>query len=146
MKALGLVVSDKKIFENFILKTYSLTLWPIYATNWNGLNNFDRGPPRDHSCEVWSKSNERLKRRCRLKKLLTDGQTDARTMDDGQWAITKAHLKTKFLIFISFSFCMKRCSQSVSNCIELICIRIHLSTLLWQYRSNSHYEHKQNYL
>jgi len=57
MKALGLVVSDKKIFESFISKTYLLTRGPTYATNWNGLNNFDRGPPRDHSCEVWSNSH-----------------------------------------------------------------------------------------
>jgi len=83
MKALGLVVSDKKIFENCILKTYFLTPWPTYATNWNGLNNLDRGPPRDHSCEVWSKSNERFQRRCCLKKLLTHARTDARTPDDG---------------------------------------------------------------
>jgi len=43
MKALGLEVSDKK--------TYFFTLWPTltYATNWNGLNNFGRGTPRDHS-------------------------------------------------------------------------------------------------
>ena len=41
MKALSPVVSDKKIFESCILKTYFLTLWPTYATNWNGLNNFD---------------------------------------------------------------------------------------------------------
>ena len=54
---MGLVVSDKKIFENCILINYFLTLWPDYATNYNGLNNFDRGPPRDHSCEVWSKFN-----------------------------------------------------------------------------------------
>jgi len=33
MKAVGLVVSDKKIFENCILKTYFLTLWPTYVTN-----------------------------------------------------------------------------------------------------------------
>jgi len=52
MKALGLAVSDEKIFESFILKTYLLTLWPTYATNWNGLNNFDKEPPRDHSCAV----------------------------------------------------------------------------------------------
>jgi len=63
---MGLVVSDKKIFENCILKTYFLTPWPTYATNWNGLNNFDRGTPRDHSCEVWSKSNELYQRRSRL--------------------------------------------------------------------------------
>ena len=93
MKVLGLVVSDKKIFENCILKTYILTPWPTYATNWNGLNKFDRGPPRDHSCEVWSKFNKRFQRRCCLKKLLTDGRTDART-DDGHWRITKAHLST----------------------------------------------------
>jgi len=52
MKALGLVVSDKKNFENCILKTYFLTPCPNYATNQNHLNNFGRGPPRDHSCEV----------------------------------------------------------------------------------------------
>ena len=44
MKALGLVVSDKKIFENCILKTYFLTLWHTYATNQNHLNKFGRGP------------------------------------------------------------------------------------------------------
>jgi len=88
MKALGLVVSDKKIFESCILKTYFLTPWPTYATNWNGLNNFDRGPPRDHSCEVWSKSNKQFQRRCCFKKLLTHGRThartDGRTTDDGR--------------------------------------------------------------
>jgi len=65
MKALGLVVSDKKIFENCILKTYFLTLLPTYATNWNKLNNFGRGPPRDLSCEVfvkiqWAVSEEEM--------------------------------------------------------------------------------------
>jgi len=39
MKALGLAVSDKKIFENCIFKKY----------HQNHLNNFGRGPPRDHS-------------------------------------------------------------------------------------------------
>jgi len=89
MKALGLVVSDKKILENCILKTYFLTPWLTYATNLNGLNKFDSRPPRDHACDVWSKSNMRFQMRCCLKKLLTHG----RTMDDGQWAITKAHLE-----------------------------------------------------
>ena len=84
MKALGIVVSDKKIFENCILNNYFLTPWPTYATNWNSLNTFDRGLPRDHSCEVWSKSNEWFQRRSCLKKL-TDGRThqSRRTMDNG---------------------------------------------------------------
>jgi len=50
MKALGLLVSDKKIFENCIWKTYFVTPLPTYATNQKRLNNFGRGPPRDHSC------------------------------------------------------------------------------------------------
>ena len=54
-------------FWKFHFKTYLLTPWPTYTTNCNGLNNFDRGPPRDHSCEVWSNSYKRFKRRCRLK-------------------------------------------------------------------------------
>jgi len=79
MKALGIVVLDKKIFENCILKTYFLNPWPTYGTNWNNLNNFGRGPPRDHSCEVWSKSNERFQRRRCLSKTFTD---DARRTTD----------------------------------------------------------------
>ena len=76
MKSLGLLVSDKKINQNCILKTLFLTLWPTYATNWNSLNNFGRKTPRDHSCEVWLKSNEWFQRRSRLnKKKLTHWQT-----------------------------------------------------------------------
>ena len=104
MKALGLVVSDKKIFENCILKTYFLTPWPTYATNWNGLNNFDRGPPRDHSSEVWSKSNRRYQRRCCLKKLLTDGRTHGRrTLKDHKSSLgtsCSGELKTMWFFFI----------------------------------------------
>jgi len=80
MKALGLIVSDRKIFENCILKTYFLTLWPTYANNRNCLNNFCRGPPRDYSCWVWSNSNERFKRR---RCLSTHGRRDAGMMDNG---------------------------------------------------------------
>jgi len=87
MKALGLVVSDKKIFENCILKTYFLTQWPTYATNQNYLNNFGRGPPRDHFYEFWSKSNEWFqRRRCLSKKV-----NARRTTDDGQRPVTIAH-------------------------------------------------------
>jgi len=54
-------------FWKFHFKTYLLTQWPTYTTNWNGLNNFDRGSPRDHSCEVWSNSYKQFKRSCCLK-------------------------------------------------------------------------------
>ena len=39
----------------------------------NHLNNFERGPTKDHSCEVWSKSNQWFRRRCCLK--IVDGWT-----------------------------------------------------------------------
>jgi len=84
MKALGLVVSEKNIFENCLLKTYFLTPWPTYATNWNGLNNFGRESPRDHSCDIWSKSNEQFQRRCLSKKV------DRRRMTDDGRRRTKA--------------------------------------------------------
>ena len=57
MKAQGIVVSDKKIFENCILKTYILTPWPTYATNQDHLVDFGRGLPRDSSCWVWLNSH-----------------------------------------------------------------------------------------
>jgi len=46
MKALGLVVSDKKIFEDLIVNpvTYFCNQSEPFE------NNFGRGPPRDHSC------------------------------------------------------------------------------------------------
>ena len=67
----------------------------------NHLNNFERGPTKDHSCEVWSKSNQWFRRRCCLK--IVDGQTDGQMDDDGdddtdnddngQWVTTIAHLE-----------------------------------------------------
>ena len=64
----------------------------------NHLNNFERGPTKDHSCEVWSKSNQWFRRRCCLK--IVDGRMDGHTDDDdddddddGRGVITKAHLE-----------------------------------------------------
>jgi len=71
MKLWALLFQTRR-FLKFHFKTYLLTLWPIYATNWIGLSNFDRGPSRDHSCEVWSKEEM-------LFKEIVDGRTDART-------------------------------------------------------------------
>ena len=88
MKALGLAVSDKKIFEDCIFETPYLVVWPNYATNWNHLNNFSRGPPKDHSCEVWSKSNKGFQRRCHLSEKVDTRRT---TTDAGQRPVTIAH-------------------------------------------------------
>jgi len=93
MKALGLVVSDKQIFENCILKT---KFWPRdllmqpTGTVWTTLIG-------DHPGIIPVKFGQNpIQIKCCLKKFLTHartgGRTDGQTMDDGQWAITKAHI------------------------------------------------------
>jgi len=130
VKVLGLVVSDKKIFENCILKTYFLTLWPTYATNWNGLNNFNRGPPRDHSCKFWSKSNERFQRRsCLSKKSLRTTHDAHRTTDDGQRPITIAHLEHFVLRWAKNVDRVSMCTCEVcvlANCEPDLHVKSHL--------------------
>ena len=53
----------------------------------NHLNIFERGSTKDHSCEIWSKSNQWFRRRCCLK--IVNGRTDRRTTTtttDGEWS------------------------------------------------------------
>ena len=57
----------------------------------NHLNNFGRGPPKDHLCEIISKLDQGFRRSCRLSQLFTDN--DGLTTDGGR-PITKAHLVT----------------------------------------------------
>ena len=63
-------------------------------------NNFGRKPTKNHSCEVWSKANQWFRRRCRFKKLLTDGRTH-----DGRR--TKYDHETKC--------CLMKCLPSMQN-------------------------------
>jgi len=67
MNYIGRVVSDKKIIEIFILKTYFLTPWPTYATNKNQLKNVGKGPPSDNLCRVWLNSHYQFMIRSLLK-------------------------------------------------------------------------------
>ena len=64
----------------------------------NHLNNIERGPTKDHSCEVWSKSNQWFRRRCCLKIVngRTDGRRRRRTVSDHKsspWAFGSGELK-----------------------------------------------------
>jgi len=61
MNALGLAVVDKKNFENCTFRTY-FDPETYLCNNCNGINNFRRGPPWEHSCEVWSNANKRFQR------------------------------------------------------------------------------------
>jgi len=104
-------------FENLLFDP-----WPTYATNQNHLNDFGRGPPRDHSCEVWSKSNERFqRRRCLSKKVYT-----RRTTHDRQRPVTIAHLLNK----LHFS------SYKVSSSPTLYC-----QSQYWLNAAGASYEH-----
>ena len=62
-------------FWKFNFKTYFFDPVTYLCNQLERFEQFDRGPPTDHSCEVWSKSNKRFQRRCCLKKLLTHTQT-----------------------------------------------------------------------
>ena len=74
-------------FLHFNLKTYFVCPRNLLLqTNWNGLNNLDRVTHRDHSCEVWSKSNEWFQRRSRLNENVY-ARAYALT-DDGQRTVT----------------------------------------------------------
>ena len=81
----------------------------------NHLNNFERGPTKDHSCEVWSKSNQWF-RRCCLK--IVDGRTDGRTYGrrrrrtvsdhkSSPWAFSSGELKKLKMEAFFFFFYIK---------------------------------------
>ena len=62
----------------------------------NRFSNFGRGSPKEHFCEIILQSGHWPRRRCHLKELLTDRQTDDGRTEDGQISITIAHLEHKF--------------------------------------------------
>ena len=85
------VVSEiliRRFFKFLVKKSIFSSCDPDMQWTRNHLNNFERGPTKEHSCEVWSKSNQKFRRRCCLK--IVDGQMDD---DDGRWVITIAHLE-----------------------------------------------------
>jgi len=73
-----------------------------------------RGPPRDHSCLVWSKSNEWFqRRRCLSKKVY-----GRRTMHDGQSPVTIAHHEHFVLRWaknVLLWSCLKRQSHKIHD-------------------------------
>jgi len=79
LKLWALKFQARRFLKIAFWKPIFLTLWPTYATNWNNLKNISREPSRDHSCEVWSKSNKRFqRRRCLSKTAYARRKTDDR--------------------------------------------------------------------
>ena len=50
--------------------------WPFCSAEQNHFSNFGRGSSKKHFCELILKPGHWPRRRCCLKKLLTDGRTD----------------------------------------------------------------------
>ena len=70
IKALDLLISDKKIFKEFISKIY-FSLCDLARQRTKTINNFVRGPPKDHLCEIFSKIELGFRRSCHFSQLLT---------------------------------------------------------------------------
>ena len=74
---------QRRRFLKNCLKNSIWLLWqPEFLMESNSVNNFWRGPPKEHSCQVWSKLAQQFGRRRCLKKLLTthDGQGHITTL------------------------------------------------------------------
>ena len=69
--------------------SYWLPWQPEFSMEFNFLNNFERGPSKDHSCKVWLQLAQWLRRRCRLNEIVDAARRT--TTDAGQWRIRKAH-------------------------------------------------------
>ena len=61
----------RRFFKNYLKNSIPLPWQPEFLMESNSVNNFWRGPPEEHSCQVWSKLAQRFGRRRCLKKLLT---------------------------------------------------------------------------
>ena len=67
---------------------------PELFMEFNSLNNFDKASYKEHICKVSTKATQVDKEEKLFKEIVdarTVARTHSRTMDDGQWAITKAH-------------------------------------------------------
>ena len=101
-------VSEKKIFKE-LLKKFNFVAMATRV--FDGIN-FWRGPPKEHSCQVWSKLAQRFGRRRYLKKLLTT--------HDGRLTTLKAPLERIVLKWaknkgdrVMFFFALHMCSIRV---------------------------------
>ena len=61
----------RTFFKNYLKISISLPWQPEFLMESNSIKNFWRGPPKEHSCQVWSKLAQRFGRRRCSKKLLT---------------------------------------------------------------------------
>ena len=61
----------RRFLKNCLKNSISLPWQPQFLMESNSVYKFWKGPPKEHSCQVWSKLAQRFGRRWCLKKLLT---------------------------------------------------------------------------
>ena len=62
---------QRRFFKNCVKISISMPWKPEFLMESNSVAIFWKGPPMEHSCQVWSKLAQRFRRRRCLKKLLT---------------------------------------------------------------------------
>ena len=91
--------------KNYLKNSISLPWQPQFLMESNSVNNFRRQPPKEHSCQVWSKLAQRFGRRRCLKKLLTTHDGHLTTLKAPlEHAVLRWAKKEKLLVTSNFSF------------------------------------------
>ena len=77
----------RRFFKNYLKNSISLPWQPEFLMESNSVNSFWRGPPKEHSYQVWSKLAQRFGRRKCLKKMTKhDGQRTPHHPKSSPWA------------------------------------------------------------
>jgi len=117
---------------------FRLPLQLEFFVEFNSFNNFDRTSSKEHLFTVSINLAGWFRRRSCLKKLLTHWRTHARTMDDRQWDITKAHIEVIILRLAKNWWCAVM-GQNISDFYTLSVKR--LLTTTPQQRPPLNYDH-----
>ena len=88
-------IMEEKDFEVWVFSHFLILQQPKFYTECKSLNNFERGPTKEHSCEVWLKLVLRFRTTC-LKLKVNNGW---RTTDDGQSRVIRIDPLIKEQVF-----------------------------------------------
>ena len=95
----------RRFFKNYLKNSISLLWQPEFLMESNSVNNFWRGPPKEHSCQVWSKLAQWFVRRRCLQKLLTTDDRHLTTLKAPlEHVVLRWAKKEKLLVTSIFSF------------------------------------------
>ena len=97
-------VSEKKIFKELLKKFNLVAMATRVFDGIKFCEHFWRGPPKEHSCQVWSELAQRFGRRRCLKKLLTTHDGHLTTLKAPLEHVVLRWAKKKRRIFFFFLY------------------------------------------